>query len=167
MKYFMIALAMMLAMGNVNATNVTKDNGNASSMCDRALPVYDNNVRKRPLAVVNEGASPSFVNCVYRTFSNTESNSITYSDVKYFAVRVYNYTTEWHSVDCTGIVGTDGQMAQYMPKSQQVPPGGSRLYTWHHDTDNGGPFWKSNAAVQCLLPVNTGIGETHIHFRQN
>lgn len=36
---------------------------NASAHCQAALPVFDGLIRKRPLAVVNEGQAGAFVTC--------------------------------------------------------------------------------------------------------
>src|SRR5690606_12832179 len=50
----------MAAPGNAFA-EITRQN--ATGMCQGALPAFDTQIRKRPLAVRNEGTAPAFVSC--------------------------------------------------------------------------------------------------------
>ncbi len=57
------AAALALGSGYAPQANAVSMAANATAFCQTALPVFDGNVRKRPLAVTNEGTSNAFISC--------------------------------------------------------------------------------------------------------
>lgn len=151
MKNALLFLA-LLASANVSATDphFTSTHMLPSGNCDRALPVYDDGVRKRPLGVVNEGATSRYINCTFE--------SVKQKDVTDFGVTYKNFSQSPQQVTCTGVVGIDGD-ADYLPRTQTVASGASRDFYWVNL--NG---WKSTTAVQCNVHADGALTYTWITY---
>jgi hypothetical protein len=125
-------------MGICFSANATEDITNhmlPSGNCDRALPVYDDGVRKRPLAVVNEGTTLRYINCTFEARVGF--------DIRGFGVWYKNMSNAPQNVTCTGVVGLEGE-ADYYTQTKAVAPGATQEFNW-----NGWGEWKTPVAVQC------------------
>lgn len=150
MKYSILFLAMIAS--NAGATELKTYHMLPSGNCDRALPVYDDQVRKRPLAVVNEGTTNRFINCTFE--------SLQQGDVKFFGVRYKNNSQVAHQVTCTGIVGFD-EDAEYLTRTYNVNPGADRDFQW--ESAQG---WKVPVALACNVLASGALTYTWVRHGQ-
>ncbi len=88
----------------------------ASRHCQPAIPSGNTSVRKRPLAVINEGTGNEFVTCAF----TTEEVSI---NVVGFGTRLSNVSAVPATVNCTAVVGEELENAEYFVKSITLAPG--------------------------------------------
>lgn len=121
--------------------------------CQPALPVFDGNVRKRPLAVANEGTSAAFVTCSFTT-DGTSPGVIGYS------MRVSNQSAAQIPMACTAVAG-NGEAAQYYPKSVSLAAGASATLSWLA-ADNGNALYAHPISLSCLLPPGGALNEMSV-----
>lgn len=135
----------------------------APAICQGALPAFETSIRKRPLAVQNEGASNAFVTCSF----NNPGNNAGGSRVNGVTVHLQNAASGARTVSCTAVniaAGADAGTALYAPKSIQVPrdaSGSTALAFGPSDFQAGAfvlPF--DSVGVSCNLPPGTGITST-------
>jgi hypothetical protein len=162
-----VALATTLAsaFASGDALALTKPRSfvqNATGACQSALPVFDGQIRKRPLAVQNEGTSAAFVSC---SFMDTDRSVNGVTDVYLYAD---NNTSSPVTVNCTLVTGISGDYPQYFPKSILLPAN-SKLngFVWS-STDNGGSNFSNKAInASCQLPVGTGLTSSFVYFDED
>ncbi len=160
-----VALTTTLAFASGDALAVNKMRSfvqNATGACQSALPVFDGQIRKRPLAVQNEGTSAAFVSC---SFMDTDRSVNGVTDVYLYAD---NNTSSSVTVNCTLVTGVSGLGPQYFPKSI-VLPANSKLnqFLWT-SADNGGSNFSSFAInASCQLPVGTGLTSSFVYFDED
>lgn len=134
---------------------------NAGATCLPALPRYDGNVRKRPLAVVNEGTAASFVTC---NFTVNEYAADNYGGVERFDITAKNQSSAPQTVACTAVIGVDDGNARYIAQSVTLQPGERKKLEWTaaaYGLPNG---WEGPVNMSCLLPVLTALNEGHAHW---
>lgn len=135
---------------DVLSTNGTGPVGN----CQAALPAFEGQTRKRPLAVVNESSSTAFVTCAF----TTEEVSL---NVTGFSTRVSNISDVSATINCTAVVGDELEDADYIAKSITLAPGADGTLSW--DTlDNGGLLFAKSVALSCALAPFTGLNRNRI-----
>lgn len=125
---------------DVLSTNGTGPVGN----CQAAMPAYEGMIRKRPLAVVNEGEDQVFVTCAL----TSEEVSL---NLQGFSTRLSNGSGVAATVTCTAVVGDELATASYIPKSITLAPGSAGNLTWT-GADAGGLFTSRSVALSCNLP---------------
>jgi len=136
-----------------------------TAYCQTALPVFDGNIRKRPLAVQNEGTGPAFVTCSYPSpEGRTPGNSSTTRVWQY----VLNNSDSPVTINCTGVASTNNHAgAQYVVKSLVVDPGaGEQVINWYAADFEGSPTVFPNQgifSVSCSLPPGAGVGVSYIN----
>ncbi|MEO6138715.1 MAG: hypothetical protein ABIP11_08655 [Luteimonas sp.] len=135
---------------------------NATGGCQSALPVFDGQIRKRPLAIQNEGTAPAFVSCSFMTpIINTGVSRVNlYAD---------NNTGATLDITCTLVVGLSNfDMPTYLPKTISVPANsGLYVFEWT-SVDNGGVNFNSYAiSASCNLPVGTGLSLSQIIYDED
>lgn len=135
----------------------------ATNYCQTALPVFDGNIRKRPLAVQNEGAGNAFITCSYPTGEGRSGGSNTTRVWQYFV----NNSEEDITMNCTGVSGTVVTSAQYVPKSVVVPAGSgsSTQISWFAADFDGAPAVFPNQGVfsiSCLVPPGAGLRQSYV-----
>ena len=116
-----------------------------SGTCQAALPAFEGLIRKRPLAIQNEGTAPAFVSCATHQLFNL-------IDPDYgIAVQLVNFGSSDVDVTCTAI--SLGKTNTYLPRTVTVPAGGEYYVSYNLNDDEYfvGPF-------NCNLPPGTGIG---------
>lgn len=122
-------------------------------VCQAALPAYEGQIRKRPLAIQNEGTAAAFVTCAIPQFSDPGLNDPD------FGVRIslINSAATDATVNCTGVsFGNEG--IAYVPQSVVVPAntaiGSDVVLFWDEEDGNGSGGYTTTS---CSLPPGTGI----------
>ena len=135
----------------------------ATAICQGALPAFETQIRKRPMALQNEGSSNSFVTC---SFNNPGPNSGT-SRISSVTVYLQNMSSGSRTVSCTAVstgAGADTDDALYSVKSIQVPRDldGSTALQFASADFPGEPILLPGDAVSvsCNLLPGLGIAST-------
>jgi hypothetical protein len=141
-------LATLAAAGTVNAATVTRSlYTQASGACQGALPNFENNFRKRPLAVANEGATDAFLTCGVRTTEDTSTAN---------AVELYvtNRNAAAVDVNCTlvdGVFDNTIGFANYYPQTVTATAGVDSAFSW---SGFGSPWQQISCNVPAKIEVN-------------
>ena len=139
---------------STQARAVTVDRGltaNPVTFCQAALPAYEGLIRKRPLAVQNEGTATAFVTC---GFVNDATSTGTRKVFAYFL----NNDSAARQVTCTLVTSVAGATNLYFTKSITIPANSTgQFLTWEAGVDTGGTYFSRWVALSCSLPVGTGI----------
>lgn len=149
----LLATAALLPASANAATTPRTATASAPALCQPALPAYDGLIRKRPLAVQNEGTAPAFVSCAFI------GDTYTTGTVSAF-VYLINNNASAVTVSCTLVNSHAGGLMGSYPKSVSVPannPGGTVSIEWT-TADTGGSLFSRWVSLQCRLPAGTGIG---------
>ena len=150
-------LAVALAAGPVGAVDRTVfAQANGSGACQAALPNYEGQIRKRPLAIQNEGDAGAFMTC---SPVSLQGNAMHASGHELLLV---NNTATAREVNCTGVSGPVSG-ATYMPKSVVVPGNGSASMNWI-EADGVDGMNLETMNMSCLIPP--GIGVRTVYTRQ-
>ncbi|MEP6633953.1 MAG: hypothetical protein ABJA62_07055 [Luteimonas sp.] len=129
--------------------------GNAANFCQSSLPVFDVQIRKRPLAVQNEGTTSAFVTCAFNSFSQTQ----------YVAVFFNSTTGSPTTLTCTGISGTNDGAAKYVLKDIPLAGNGTQNKVLWSAADFGGEFTGGGEfGILCNLPPKMGINNVAIGY---
>jgi hypothetical protein len=154
-----LAILATLAASDTRAGNVRTRwfSGNATSFCQSALPVFDGNVRKRPLAVQNEGTGNAFVTCSF-TGQATEL-----ADIAVFAI---NNTDVSVSLTCTAVTGGVVTNNTYNTKTIAIPAFGIQGVGWIGADYGGSVPGVGLFSVSCNLPPGVGIARASIEFQE-
>jgi len=127
---------------------------NAAGVCQAALPAFEGLIRKRPMAVQNEGASTAFVTCSPVTLQGLPTGGS-------HLVWLVNNTAVAVTITCTGVVGgQNGVAVLSLPKTTVVPPNSNGVLIWGAADlpadDNALSFNTS-----CALAPGTGIATVY------
>jgi len=156
------AMAAALIGGDAGAVLRTRSwYANATSYCQSALPVFDGNIRKRPLAVQNESRTSAFVTCSFAA-QNTGLDSVT--------VFAFNGGDATASFKCTGVTGGAGSVSnQYVAKTVSIPTSTRNGLAWvPADFGNGAVIPGSGYfSVSCVLPPGVGINDSLVVFDED
>jgi len=136
--------------------------GNPTAICQGALPNFEGAIRKRPLAVQNEGATPSFVTCSFLTGYNPED----WRQVNYFGFWLVNSTSTAKTVTCTGVAGFDtGTENTYVSKQVTVAPNRAEQASMFFSAeDNDGLGYYPMVSMSCSIPPGVGINDTYVGY---
>lgn len=121
--------------------------------CQPALPVFDGNIRKRPLAIGNEGSGNAFITCGFDDISNGASG--------YSAVGVYLINQAGQAgvtVTCTlvnGLAIDPGAVGYFTKTSSAIAAGATSQIDWSN-TDNGDSNFAA-PSLSCNLPAGVSI----------
>jgi len=103
----------------VSAANFSRiETAMSAETCQAALPAFDGSIRKRPMAMMNEGAQHSIVTCAFSGVNDSTPATL--------GIQVYlvNSDTVSHTVTCTFIDGRAGfTNPLYVPRALAVAPG--------------------------------------------
>lgn len=123
----------------------------AAGACQTALPVFDGVVRKRPLAVQNEGSTTTFVTCGLSGKFGGSGPSTT------ILVALTNNSSGPATVNCTLVDGRSGiSNPIYLPKSVTLSANMPIFEMIWTVADNEGARF-TFPAISCSLPPGTGI----------
>ncbi len=161
MKSLIVAVATIVLANTVCLTPVHASNrwSNAVESCQGSLPNFEGALRKRPLAIDNEGTSPAFVTCSVAADLGSPSG------VTEVAALFTNRTGVAVTVNCTlvsGIVGPPGSPI-YLPKAIPIAANSFAVADWEKTADNGGNAFVL-ANLSCSLPVGTEINVVQTDF---
>lgn len=124
--------------------------------CQPALPAFDGNIRKRPLAMQNEGATTAFVTC---SFVGVPNATRSHTEV---SVQLINTGSAPRQVACTLVDGQNGfTNPAYVPKTTAVAGGATAFLQWTSNT------YETNfvyPALSCALEPDTGIQYTYRRY---
>lgn len=129
------------------------ESANATAFCQGALPAFDTEIRKRPLAVRNEGTADAFVSCsIPSNYAGANTGIHVY---------LVNRNAETATVNCTfvdGIVSEFGgsNYPAYYPQAIALLAGAGEVLSWLA-SDFDLPAFSSIANVSCALPPGTEI----------
>lgn len=158
-----VLLASAMIPGNADAVIRTFEvSGNAASNCQGALPSFEGALRKRPLAVQNEGTTTSFVTCAF----NTVQDQADLRQISYFGVYLTNTSSAPKVVTCSGVAGFEsGTTNVTLSKQVTVPAaGGGTVPLFFQPADNGGNGYYPLAAMSCQIPTSIGITDTYVGY---
>lgn len=149
-----VAVGSALAAGSAFAAPETEQfSSNPSARCQPAIRASEAQVNKRPLAMVNEGATTAFINCAFEL-------EISQSDGYAVVLYVSNGSAAPANVTCTGISGWEGRAAnEYLPQTVTIAAGDQGEFAWQ-DTD----FAVGAAgliSVACRLPQGAAINDSY------
>lgn len=132
-----------------------------SARCQGALPAFETQIRKRPLAVQNEGSSTSFVTCSFE-FDAAESAAGAELVDTYFT----NGTAVDKTVNCTAVTGWSGGTNEYVSLSTVVPANsaGEANPFWLAEDFEGGGMASGLVSISCNLPTGVGINDTYVYW---
>jgi len=126
------------------------EESSATGVCQGNLPASETQLRKRPLALANEGTASAFVSC---------SLPVNFTGPNFaFTVTLINRRSATATVNCTfvdGEIAELGDTPSYRPKSIALDEGAGVL-EWLAP-DFGLSFFTSHANLSCLLPPGVEI----------
>lgn len=157
-----LALCTLAAIGSADAAVVDRSiNSNAGGLCQAALPAYDGLIRKRPLAVQNEGTADAFITCALTSVDAGAGNP---EQVDIYA-RSNNGVA--HTVTCTAVSGFAADTNQFVAKTITVPADGSQVrMTWlpADFTATTGTLPSKLLSASCVLPPGSGLNDTYVFY---
>jgi len=122
---------------------------NAGSACTGARPTYEGALRKRPLAIANEGDVPAFVTCS----PTADANGANGKSALTFAT---NHGTTAIELNCTLVNGNELDSALYTPQTKILQPGEAAGIGWT-PTLPATTFPKPGLGISCTLPPNVEL----------
>ena len=168
-------LGSLLAVSFVPTADAAVENlqiqSNATGLCQGALPVMEANLRKRPLAVVNEGSTAAFVTCSFTTVMDQGGGGgvAQESVVRYFGMYFSSSVPEAQTLSCTGVVGyEDSPILEYIARDVDVSsetPDSNYLFFNPDDADPARQHLHQLVSISCRLPPGTGITDTYVGIR--
>jgi len=171
MNYSIGLASLVIAVGSVMAApaqaavEVNEVGANATSHCQGALPAFETAIRKRPLAVQNEGSTSSFVTCSF----STQYNAGDINQVGYFGIFFNNTTATAKTVTCSGVAGFASNATNvFISKTATVAgttpaaPGEGEIF--FEPADNGAQGYYPLVNVSCNIPPGVGIADTYVGF---
>lgn len=144
------------------------DHGNGSqptARCQGALPAFETRIRKRPLAVQNEGDGLAYVTCSFEFDAvGAVNNAATLVDT-YFT----NNNDTPVDISCTAVTGWQTSDNEYVAMQATLAPDGAEqgnLYWVGTDFDGGG-LESGLVSISCALPPGVGINDTYVWWEED
>ena len=133
------------------------DWSNAVDVCQGSLPSSNGTLRKRPLAINNEGTQPTFISCSIRApLGQIEGGG---TNVTQIIVLLTNRASTAQPVSCTLVDGVAAPFptfpAIYLPKTVDIQPGAFGVINWFDFETEAGRYRLPN--LSCALPPQTEI----------
>ncbi len=167
---FGVALAAIgaAASGAATASVVTKAEYNQASgtMCQGALPNFEGNFRKRPLAVANEGTTNAFLTCGLTSQYDSSTGG-----VPQVILIVTNRNAADTDMSCTlvdGYVDSTVGFADYFPQTITVAAGQFTVFNWSASGAGGtnDPVF-GYPAISCNVPASFEVNlEGHAYSEE-
>jgi hypothetical protein len=137
--------------GQASAVTVTRNYlSHGTANCQSALPVFDGNIRKRPMALANEGTATAFVTCDVESINNS-ATGFTAAGV-FFTNRA---GTAGVTVNCSLVDGAFAATGTFPKASPAIAVGSSSAITWSTADNSGANFMAP--AISCALPPGVDI----------
>lgn len=135
-------------------TTITRDRfHHGPANCQPALPVFDGNIRKRPLAIGNEGSGNAFITCGFDDIDNGGSG---YSGIGLYLVNQAG--APGVTVTCTlvnGIALNPGGVGYFTKTTDALAAGATTAINWTI-ADNADANFVA-PALSCNLPAGVSI----------
>lgn len=134
----------------------------AVAVCQAALPAFEGAIRKRPLAIQNEGTSNAFVTCAL----NNPGNNVGTTFISIVQIYAQNLNSGSRSISCTAVnsSATASPDPIYASRTVQVSPSDSNstLVEFAADDFPGSPsvLPGDTVSVSCTLVPGMGITGT-------
>lgn len=104
------------------------DGANATGPCNGALPGYEGALRKRPLALRNEGSSNAFVSCSMQSDGGENPG---YDSA---LITFVNRNASSAAIDCTMVAGIVAELGEeaptFYPQTIGIPANTAGVMTW-------------------------------------
>jgi len=157
-----LVIGASLAAGDVQAVTVTRVwSANPSSYCQAALPVFEGAIRKRPLAVQNEGSTNAFITCSMTR--NYQTSSVTR-----FQMYAQTLSGAVTNLSCTFVAGYATGAIQSVVKTVALPANGSQgSLTWEAADFTGGVFPDTQYNLSCNLLPGVGLNDSYLAFQED
>lgn len=128
------------------------------ALCQSALPAFETQIRKRPLAVQNEGNANAFVTCAFTSQRR----------VRRFEIYFIAYRPGVVSITCTGIAG-HSPAGPFVTRTVTVGHTGQGVIDWRpsHFDQGGNEFQSGLFSVSCTLPPGGAIADTEVAFTED
>jgi hypothetical protein len=128
--------------------------GDAVANCQPALPTFDGNIRKRPMAFANEGDTTAFITC------GSEQHN---GDGRIFEVYFVNRSGSPNVVVHCSLVDGFVNRGVFLPRtSEPIALGGQGWLQWTADDNSGISF--VSPTLSCALPPGVDIVGTAYTF---
>lgn len=123
----------------------------AAALCQSATPSHEGALRKRPLALQNEGTATAYVTC----------NLVGVGPPTELTVYVSSMTSGPKTLSCTAVVGTTSASASYSVRTVSfagvsIEPAAMSWFPIHFGV-GGNVFPSKLVSLSCALPPGTGI----------
>ena len=145
------AALLFASTGGAHAADVTRNQIRAAvDVCQGSLPSFEGALRKRPLAIANEGTTHAFIGC-----SLEANDQFNYRRTSVGAIFV-NRGAAAATVNCTLVDGLLNRITpMYHAKSATIDPGDEAVLYWRNPEFPDG-FGFPN--LNCALPPGVEIG---------
>lgn len=132
---------------------------NAVGRCQGALPNYEGAIRKRPLALQNEGSTSVFVTCAFLS----DQTNLAVNDFGLYARTTTGIAT---TLNCTAVVGYDTGTVEYSAKSTELPASGEQesIFWDNADFPESGISPSLPVTISCALPAGAGLNNTYFDY---
>lgn len=130
---------------------------NAAAHCQASLSKFDDALRKRPLAVQNEGTTSVFVTCAIPTQGQVQG----------LEVYVSSQDGSDAPVACTAVTGWHGGTNYYATKVTDTAYGyGGFFWNASDFVEGATEFPTSFLAMSCKLAPGTGLNDFWLHYSE-
>lgn len=136
-------------------STIASSAANPAARCQGALPAFETAIRKRPLAVQNEGSKASFVTCSFEVDAYAAENGVLALDT-YFT----NTTAAPVSLTCTAVSGFAGGTNEFSSQTVSLVPGTQTEVFWEAGDFTNGLF-DGLISISCALPPGVGVNDTY------
>jgi hypothetical protein len=140
-----LVLAALPAADVFAATRSRFPGAHATAFCQPALPAFDGLIRKRPLALQNEGTTTAFVTCSLPVDNTTP-------DLNGAAIHYVNNTGGEVAIACTLVNGLQSDVTYFVQTAIS-----SAQYFVNYWTSAGSELLADQMSFSCALPPGTGI----------
>lgn len=132
---------------------------NPTAVCQGALPAFDGLIRKRPLAVQNEGTSPAFVTCSYPSQGR----------ITVLNQWVNTGAGTQLTISCTAVTSYATGSNVFVTKSVTVGPGTNQANLSWVPADFGGTttFPSNFINLSCNLPPGAALNDAYLFSLQD
>lgn len=156
----------LVAAGDANAWTYPREfQQNASGTCQAALPSYEGQIRKRPLALQNEGVANAFVSC---SLLSPGASASSFLAGEIYAVSITLDNNGPHPVDvtCTLIAGASRSSANhYFPKTITLPAESTyNRIDWSQQPDFSDGKIGPPPGMSCNLKPGVAMATTSIYY---
>ena len=139
----------------------------ATGVCQAALPAFEGQIRKRPLAVQNEGSANAFVSC--SLFSpGAPATSFLHGAIYAVILTLDNDRPDPVDVTCTLVVGASrSPWTRYFPRTVTLPANSTyNQIAWSQDPDFDGGMVNPSPGISCNLEPGVGIADTTVYYNE-